>query len=80
MCADWRRRFYPRALPARARLPFYAGRFDTLRNPTSTSNNDARAFAVENARRLVRFLNPSPPERLSVRESMTPARPRREAA
>ena len=27
---DWRGRFYPRKLPARAWLPFYADRFDTL--------------------------------------------------
>jgi uncharacterized protein YecE (DUF72 family) len=28
--ADWRRRFYPRDLPARAWLPYYAARFPTV--------------------------------------------------
>ena len=27
---DWRTRFYPRALPARAWLPYYAASFDTV--------------------------------------------------
>src|SRR2546421_698029 len=27
---DWRTRFYPRALPARLWLPYYAARFDTV--------------------------------------------------
>ncbi|PYM79242.1 MAG: DUF72 domain-containing protein, partial [Candidatus Rokuibacteriota bacterium] len=27
---DWRTRFYPRALPVRAWLPYYAASFDTV--------------------------------------------------
>jgi len=48
---DWRRRFYPQALGARGRLPYYAATFDTVE-----LNNDGRAAAVRNARRLAELL------------------------